>query len=114
MGIDHARFTHPLQGLDVRLTGVEPARVVTEILVKEGETVNIGQVLLQVKAASLNYRDLLIITGRYPGMKSQGLVPVSDGAGVVADSVPELEWKETEHKARALLRASELVEEGLE
>jgi anthranilate synthase component I len=35
-------------------------------------------------------------------------------AGVVADSVPELEWKETEHKARALLRASELVEEGLE
>jgi anthranilate synthase component 1 len=25
-----------------------------------------------------------------------------------------LEWKETEHKARALLRASELVEEGLE
>ena len=35
-------------------------------------------------------------------------------AGVVADSVPELEWRETEHKARALLRASELVEEGLE
>jgi anthranilate synthase component 1 len=30
------------------------------------------------------------------------------------DSVPELEWKETEAKARALLRASELVEEGLE
>ena len=35
-------------------------------------------------------------------------------AGVVADSVPEMEWLETEHKARALLRASELVEEGLE
>mgnify|MGYP000154965554 CR=1 FL=1 len=39
---------------------------------------------------------------------------VQAAAGVVADSVPELEWKETEHKARALLRASELVEEGLE
>jgi anthranilate synthase component I len=39
---------------------------------------------------------------------------VQAAAGVVADSVPELEWKETEAKARALLRASELVEEGLE
>jgi len=39
---------------------------------------------------------------------------VQAAAGVVADSVPELEWKETEAKARALLRASELVEEGLQ
>ena len=39
---------------------------------------------------------------------------VQAAAGVVADSVPELEWKETEHKACALLRAAELVEEGLE
>jgi anthranilate synthase component 1 len=37
---------------------------------------------------------------------------VQSGAGVVADSVPELEWKETEAKARAVLRAAELVEEG--
>jgi anthranilate synthase component 1 len=39
---------------------------------------------------------------------------VQAAAGVVADSVPEMEWKETEAKARALMRASELVEEGLE
>ena len=39
---------------------------------------------------------------------------VQAAAGVVADSVPELEWQETEAKARALLRASELVEEGLD
>ncbi len=39
---------------------------------------------------------------------------VQAAAGVVADSVPEMEWRETEHKARALLQASELVEEGLE
>ena len=37
---------------------------------------------------------------------------VQAGAGVVADSVPELEWKECEAKARAVLRAAELVEEG--
>ena len=39
---------------------------------------------------------------------------VQAAAGVVADSIPEMEWRETEHKARALLRASELVEEGLD
>lgn len=37
---------------------------------------------------------------------------VQAGAGVVADSVPEAEWKETEAKARAVIRAAELVEEG--
>jgi anthranilate synthase component 1 len=37
---------------------------------------------------------------------------VQAAAGVVADSVPELEWQETEAKARALIRAAELVEEG--
>ena len=43
-----------------------------------------------------------------------GDMDVEAAAGVVADSVPELEWAETEAKARALLRAAELVEEGLE
>jgi len=37
---------------------------------------------------------------------------VQAAAGIVADSVPEKEWAETEQKARALLRAAELVEEG--
>lgn len=32
LGIDHQRFVFPYQGLDQRLTGVEPARVVTELL----------------------------------------------------------------------------------
>lgn len=34
---------------------------------------------------------------------------VQAGAGVVADSVPELEWKETMNKARAIFRAAEMV-----
>ena len=37
---------------------------------------------------------------------------VQAAAGVEADSVPEMEWQETEAKARALIRAAELVEEG--
>ena len=48
------------------------------------------------------------------GIVKNNTLYVQAAAGVVADSVPELEWRETEHKARALLRASELVEEGLE
>ncbi|MCZ2105240.1 MAG: anthranilate synthase component I [Comamonadaceae bacterium] len=48
------------------------------------------------------------------GVVKDGMLYVQAAAGIVADSVPELEWKETEAKARALLRAAELVEEGLE
>jgi anthranilate synthase component 1 len=48
------------------------------------------------------------------GIIKDQMLYVQAAAGVVADSVPELEWRETEHKARALLRAAELVEEGLE
>ena len=48
------------------------------------------------------------------GIIKDQMLYVQAAAGVVADSVPELEWKETEAKARALLRAAELVEEGLQ
>lgn len=48
------------------------------------------------------------------GVIKDGHLYVQAAAGVVADSIPEMEWRETEHKARALLRAAELVEEGLE
>jgi hypothetical protein len=32
LGIDHRRFIFPFQGLDQRLTGVEPSKVVRELL----------------------------------------------------------------------------------
>ncbi len=48
------------------------------------------------------------------GVIKDEVLYVQAAAGVVADSVPEMEWRETEHKARALIRAAELVEEGLE
>ena len=46
------------------------------------------------------------------GIVKDGRLHVQAAAGIVADSVPELEWRETEAKARAVLRAAELVEEG--
>ena len=39
---------------------------------------------------------------------------VQAGAGIVADSVPSSEWMETQNKARAVLRAAEMVLEGLD
>jgi NADPH:quinone reductase-like Zn-dependent oxidoreductase len=40
-------------------------------------------VLVQIRARSLNYRDLLILKKRYPVPGVQGIVPLSDGAGEV-------------------------------
>ncbi|MEH1803475.1 MAG: NAD(P)-dependent alcohol dehydrogenase [Nostoc sp.] len=42
-----------------------------------------GQVLIQIKAISLNYRDLLVIEGAYGGGQQYPLIPASDGAGEV-------------------------------
>lgn len=39
---------------------------------------------------------------------------VQAGAGVVADSVPRLEWEETMNKARAIFRAVALAQKGLQ
>jgi anthranilate synthase component 1 len=39
---------------------------------------------------------------------------IQAGAGIVADSVPKLEWKETMNKGRAIFRAVALAEAGLE
>jgi len=43
-----------------------------------------------------------------------GVAYVQAGAGIVADSVPESEYQETLNKARALLRALEMAEQGLD
>lgn len=47
-----------------------------------------GQVLVRMRAASLNYRDLLIATGRYRLVAEvkKAFVPLSDGAGEVAEN----------------------------
>ena len=43
-----------------------------------------------------------------------GILYMQAGAGIVADSVPHSEWLETQNKARAVLRAAEMVLEGLD
>jgi NADPH:quinone reductase-like Zn-dependent oxidoreductase len=44
-----------------------------------------GEVLVRIRAASLNYRDLLIARGQYSRSLPLPLVPLSDGAGEVVE-----------------------------
>jgi anthranilate synthase component 1 len=48
------------------------------------------------------------------GIVKDKMLNVQAAAGIVYDSSPEAEWQETEMKARAVLKAAELVENGLE
>jgi len=48
------------------------------------------------------------------GVIKDGMLYAQAAAGIVADSVPEMEWQETENKARAVLRAAEQVQDGLD
>ncbi len=55
-----------------------------------------GQVLVRMRAASLNYRDLIVVDGGYGALqKHRDLVPLSDGAGeiaVVGEGVTEFKF----------------------
>ena len=42
-----------------------------------------GELLIRMKAASLNYRDLLMVTGNYNPKLKMPMVPCSDGVGVI-------------------------------
>ncbi|MDR2000029.1 MAG: anthranilate synthase component I [Zoogloeaceae bacterium] len=48
------------------------------------------------------------------GLIHNGNLYVQAAAGIVADSIPESEWQETENKARAVLNAAEQVQDGLD
>src|SRR5580704_15079448 len=47
-----------------------------------------GEVLVRVRATSLNYRDLALIKGGLARMMKLPLIPVSDGAGEVVETGP--------------------------
>ena len=44
----------------------------------------------------------------------KGIAYIQAGAGIVADSEPESEYEETLNKARALIKAIEIAEKGIE
>jgi NADPH:quinone reductase-like Zn-dependent oxidoreductase len=53
-----------------------------------------GEVLVRIRAVSLNYRDLLVVQGRYNPKMKLPRIPVSDGAGeVVGLGEGVTQWK---------------------
>jgi NADPH:quinone reductase-like Zn-dependent oxidoreductase len=49
---------------------------------------SMGEVLVRLTAASLNYRDYMVIQGAYNPKLKRPMVPLSDGAGVVEEVGP--------------------------
>ncbi len=66
--------------------GIEGLRLVETPVPQPGP----GEILVDVQALSLNYRDLLVIQGAYNPKLTLPAVPVSDGAGVVAAVGPDV------------------------
>src|SRR3984885_15570354 len=77
----------------VRTTG---GTSIDELVVEEVSvpTPGAGQVLVAIKAVSLNFRDLAVVTGRYPRNASQPTIIASDASGEVigvGDGVRDLQ-----------------------
>ncbi len=65
-----------------KTTGIDDLTLVEEATPRPGR----GQILIRMRAASLNYRDLMVATGRFSqGDAPSALIPLSDGAGEVAE-----------------------------
>ncbi len=69
-----------MQAYQLSAFGIEGLRLVDLPAPQAGP----GQILVDVRALSLNYRDLLVIKGAYNPKLPLPAVPISDGAGVVS------------------------------
>jgi NADPH:quinone reductase-like Zn-dependent oxidoreductase len=54
-----------------------------ELIDKTAPKAGVGEVVVRMRAFSLNYRDLMVAHGTYGGKIRAGLVPLSDGAGEI-------------------------------
>lgn len=64
------------------------------------------EVRVRMAAASLNYRDLLILMGHLPGHAVDGVVPLSDGAGEIIEVGPAVSHLSPGDKVIALFNPS--------
>ncbi len=90
MSIFCGRYTEEVKAYEIREFGIEKLSI-TERDVPEPAS---GEVLLKMHAASLNYRDVMIVSGTYNPRMKMPAVPLSDGAGeVVAVGDGVTRWK---------------------
>jgi NADPH:quinone reductase-like Zn-dependent oxidoreductase len=62
------------------------------LVLREADTPRPGprDVLLQMRAASLNYRDLVVLNGQHGRRVQPPLIPLSDGVGTVVETGPDV------------------------
>jgi NADPH:quinone reductase-like Zn-dependent oxidoreductase len=65
---------------------IEPFGSIDGIVLRSSSDPRPGrrEILMRVRASSLNYRDLMVLKGGGRGPTKIGVVPLSDGAGEVA------------------------------
>lgn len=69
-----------MKAYEIEQFGIENLRIVE----RDEPVPGVGEVLVRLRAASLNYRDLMVVTGTYNPRMKVPAVPFSDGAGEVA------------------------------
>ena len=73
-----------MKAFEVREFGIDKLALSDRDTPKPGT----GEVLVKLRAASLNYRDYMVIEGRYNPKMKRPMIPLSDGAGIVEEIGP--------------------------
>lgn len=75
-----------MKAFEIREFGIDNLTLVE----REAPQVSPGHVLVKMIAASLNYRDLMVVKGQYNPRMKRPMVPLSDGIGVVEEIGPDV------------------------
>ena len=75
-----------MKAFEIREFGIDNLALVE----RETPQVSPGHVLVKMTAASLNYRDLMVVKGQYNPRLKRPMVPLSDGVGVVEEVGPDV------------------------
>ncbi|MBV9227626.1 MAG: NAD(P)-dependent alcohol dehydrogenase [Acidobacteriaceae bacterium] len=70
-----------MKAFEIREFGIDNLALVE----REAPRLSPGHVLVKMTAASLNYRDLMVVRGQYNPRMKRPMVPLSDGVGVVEE-----------------------------
>ena len=75
-----------MRSFEIQEFGIDNLALVEREVPQPGQ----DQVLVKLRAASLNFRDLMVAKGMYNPRMKRPMVPLSDGAGVVEEVGPEV------------------------
>src|SRR5581483_1890685 len=73
-----------MKAFEVQEFGIEKLALVE----REKPRAGAGEVLVKLRAASLNYRDYMVVKGVYNPKLKRPMVPLSDGTGIVDETGP--------------------------